>query len=405
MIPAAVVASFDARQWSATTVMTWNGNNVTLPTFAAGEGFYFDPLDHLNGRCSGTEAFVGDVAAAWVASGAAGALTMSIDGDTGRVKLVSSVDDFAIGTGSGNAWWGFDSAGHALVGGAAPFERIAPNPHSLVGTFSGTLNIDPAGAPAAFNVGASRWWQDPITAMRERGVEGDADDVVDADSLEALIAAIGGASVRVGLDSDGHVLIAWRTGIANPGPPVWVSTTYRDRLGFSGLETMQTSGLVDYVVADYRLPGVYVVDDGLREYDVTASTTTSGERMIGGTYSAASYGTRAGATVQFDIAGPVVDTTAHVHWLERCVQYLTVGAPVTVYPRRWTVQRRLSPLDVTAAQDAHDLLYTTLPTYAPGYHGRRRGRITESSTQQHATAWRGESRTWWTVSIDMTDAE
>jgi len=65
------------------------------------------------------------------------------------------------------------------------------------------------------------------------------------------------ATLAVLIHSSGHVIFAWRTGIGNPGPPVWVSTTFRDRLGFSGNETTASSGLVDYLRADYPCPGVY----------------------------------------------------------------------------------------------------------------------------------------------------
>lgn len=405
---ATIMSAFDARPWSATTVLTWDGANVTLPTYARGNGRFEDPLVFLNARASGTEAFVGDVAAGWVASGAAGTMTMDIDPTTGRTRLTSSTVDFTIsGTGVGNTWWGFDSGGHGLVGGVAPFVRVAPSAFSREPTFTGGLVIDPTGAPASFGVGPSRWWQDPITALRERGVAADADAslITAAECLEALIVtASGEASVRVGLDADGHVIFAWRTGIGNPGPPVWVSTTFRDRLGFSGNETTASSGLVDYLRADYPCPGVYVAADGFAEYDLTATTNGTATMLINGAYGAASYGTRAGARVAFDIRGPATGSMLHTHWLERCVRYLPPGAPVTIYPRSGEVRRRL-PLGaygVTVSRVGESLLYTNKPDYAEGYHGRRRGAVSTRSVQQHATGWQGDSRTWWRVELDMT---
>jgi len=405
---ATIMAALDARQWSGVTVLTWDGANVTLPTYSRGNGRFEDPLVFLNARASGTEAFVGDIAAAWTASGAAGTMTMDIDPTTGRVRLTSSLVDFTIGgTGSGNAWWGFASAGHGLVGGAAPFVRVAPSDFSREPTFAGGLVIDPTGAPGSFTVGAARWWQDPITALREREVAADADAglITAAQCLEGLIVtASGEASVRVGLDAEGRVIFAWRTGIGNPGPPVWVSTTFRDRLGFSGNEAMQSSGLVDYLRADYPCPGVYVAVDGFAEYDLTASTTGTATMLLNGAYGSASYGTRAGARVAFDIRGPATGSMLHTHWIERCVRYLPPGAPVTIYPRSGEVRRRLpdGAYGVTAARVGESLLYTQKPTYAQGYDGRRRGKVSTRSVQQHSTGWQGDSRTWWRVELDMT---
>lgn len=403
--PAAVLSAFDANQWSGTTVMTWDGLNVVLPTYAAGEGLFFDLMHFLNSRGSGTDGMVPVLAAAWIASGAAGAMTMGIDSTTGRVYVESSLVDFTIGASTSNAFWGFDSAGHAAVGGVAPFRRVAPSAWQTGPTTTGGLTIDPAGAPAAFTVGAARYWQDPITALRQRG-SADADDDNATNNLEALINTVSGeASVRVGMTATGRVYMAWLVSIGHPGPPTWVSASFRAQLGFSGLETTQSSGSVRYVVGDYLPHGVIVFPDGVREDDLTASTTGSAHLLMSGAYGAASYGTRKGRRFAFDIRGPVVDTTQHLQWIERVVQYLTPGAEVSVYPVWGRPQRRLSPLDVTVSQPAHDLLYTTAPSYAPGYHGRYRGRVATAMSQEHATQWAGESRTWYRVTVDATAAD
>lgn len=402
---AAIHAGFDAWTWRGATVATWNGNNVTLPSYTIGTGKYGDALDFLSGRASGTEAIIGDIAAGWVASGAGGTLTMAIDPATGRVRLTSSTVDFTIPASSGHnlAWWGFDSAGHGLVGGVAPFVRVAPADFSRSPAFGAGIYIDPAGAPASFSVGQSRWWQDPITAMRERGVvsDADADLSTPAQTLEALIAAIGGASVRVGLDEDGHVLISWLSGIANPGPPTWTSTTFRDRLGFNGTETTRSSGNIRYVVATHPMPGVMVLEDGLDDYNLSTEPLAQATRLRGGSYGVAVSGTVRGVDVAFTIPGPAAGTMLHRHWIERVVPYLYPGAPVTLYPRQGEVRRAMpeGPYGVTSTR-TEGLLYTTRPTWAEGYHGRRRGFAVASAGEQR-TAWQ-QSRAWMAAAVSMT---
>lgn len=407
---AEVRAGLDLWQWSGVTVMTWAGAAVTLPAYAMGAGKVHDPADFLCGRAQGTEAVIGDIAAAWVASGAAGTLTMSVP-STGRIRLVSSLVDFALPASSGHnlRWWGGDPAGHPIVGGVAPYVRDLPYDFLRESAFSPALYVDPAGAPLAFQVGGARWWQDPITAMRERGVVADLDDslVPAAETLEALIiAAAGSASIRVGLDTEGRVVFAWRTGIANPGPPVWVATSFRDRIGFSGSETMASSGLVDYVRGDYPMPGVLVLEDGLDEYDMIAATTGQAVQLMGGAYGAASYGTRAGASVQWTLPGPSAGSMVHTHWLERVCPYLAPGAPVTLYPRQGEVRRRLpdGPFGATFERPAESLLYTSKPTWAAGYHGRRRGYVATTHSQEQRTSWQGESRAWMRCNLTMTMA-
>jgi len=402
---AAIHTGFDAWAWRGTTVLTWNANNVTLPTYALGEGKYDGgALDFLNGRASGTDGVIGDIAAAWVSSGAGGTLTMDIDPATGRVRLTSSAVDFTLPASSGHnlTWWGFDSAGHGLVGGSAPFVRVAPADFSREPAFGAGLYVDPTGAPASFSVGQSRWWQDPITAMRERGVVSDADSALStpAQTLEALIAAVGGASVRVGIDDDGHVVIAWLSGIANPGPPTWVSTTFRDRLGFSGTETTQSSGSIRYVTATHPMPGVLVITDGLTTYDLFTEPLAQSTRLRGGSYGVATAGTVQGVDVTFTIPGPASGTMLHRHWIERVVPMLYDGAPVTLYPRVGEVRRAMpeGSYGVTTSR-TEGLLYTTRPTWAAGYHGRRRGFVRGGGEQR--TAWQ-QSRAWMTAGLTLT---
>ena len=46
----ALIASFDAREWSGVDVLAYDGTDVSIPAYSAGSGVYEDGLYFLNGR-------------------------------------------------------------------------------------------------------------------------------------------------------------------------------------------------------------------------------------------------------------------------------------------------------------------------------------------------------------------
>lgn len=395
--PAWLTTSFNARQWSGVAVFDRGAADTTLPTYSGRDaGRLIDPLDFLHGRGQATaESLPGALAADWTASGAGGAATCGIDSTNHFYVEVSGGGsiDFTIAASANNAVYGLDPAGHGLVGGVAPFRRTAPNPWRLGPILNTSFTIDPTGAPVAFTVGGSSYWQDLPTAIRALGST-DADDRNATNNLQALDVAINGASAKWFVDDTGHVVTAWRTGTM--ASVTWLDTDFRDRLGFSGLEAVATSGVVDYLRADYPLPGSVLLVDGLELHTIGSVTTRQVRDLSGGGVASIATDTHTFRSIAGYIDGPSMGATrdTHRHFIGSKLRpgfasYLDGQLRVSVYPRWGDPRRYLPPMAVTATRPAHSLLYTS---GLDGYRGRVEACLARQAPGEVQIDWESEVR-------------
>ena len=376
--PAALLAAANVRAWSGVAIFKRGaGADVSMPTFSTlGAGVYTDALDLLNGRGVGAaEAWPAFIAAAWTAAGAAGTATIEIDETTGRLAIETSAEDFTITGDASLAALGFDTAGHGLVGGVAPFRRVAPAPFELGALQDLEIEIE-AAAGGVLNVFEDRLHQDVITAMRAQG-SGDADDRAATTSLQYLDASTYGLTVRWTLDEHGHVKIARVT--ASTDALAWLDTDFRDRLGFSGSETETTSGAISILRADHPMPGVIVFPDGL-DADVAGHKEISGAaELVGPGAVGIKVGDRYMTKIEAHVTGPAAARDIAEHYRRRFRPYVPRGALVSLYRMWGDPRRRLRAYEVTATQPAHGLVYTT---EADSYRGRQDGHRAAADTDE-----------------------
>lgn len=368
----AFASQFDARTWDNTLVMTIDGNPVTLPNYGDGEGVFDDALDFLNGRGSRDD----DVAAPpggisgntlyylllnnW--TGVVPALTVGIDAND-RVFIESDAVDFEIVAGTSNSDLGFANTGHALVGGGGPFRQTATS-EWVRGNITGTtLTIDPAGIGAQFSVSVTRA-QSVVTWIRNQN-EGDADEANATGNLEYLIQdALTLYNVRVGITDGGHVYFAWSTGAV--AAVTWNSPTFRNRLGFSGSESLSTVGSVDLLIADYPLPGFWVPTRTLLRLESWHDEETSAVGLTDGDIATNHVARWTGWRVEQYAGGQIASQDDEWHIRDLFWRYAPVGYPLTVYPHWGEQRRQLYPYEVRGSQVAYDSLYTS---------EKRRGRL------------------------------
>jgi hypothetical protein len=236
------------------------------------------------------------------------------------------------------------------------------------GLVEGTLRITPVvGGASPITVDAVRVQSVP-TWLREY-TEADADGVADVGLVfeRVLITATGIASWRVGLDATGHVYIAvlgadWAwSGIA------WQDTAFRDRMGFSGREEIQTVGTVKLLVAEHWMRGVHVARSGL-EYINPGNVEIADALPLGsGVFASNRIGSYRRWNLGFRLTGPADDVDVHQHWLDQFIRYAWPGAPVTLYQHWGDPRRALMSHQVNAEQPAYSTLYTSERN---GYQGR-----------------------------------
>ena len=382
--PAALLAQFDAKAWSGVEIFARDTSTVSLPTYSGlGGGIYADALDFLNGRgVAAAEAWPAYLSTAWAAGGAAGTVTLEIDPTTGHLAIEASATDFEITEDASLAILGFDAAGHDVVGGAAPYRRVAPNPFKL-GEVE-LLEFEITAGPAVINMFDSRYVQDVITAMRAHG-GGDADDRAATSSVQYQDATANGLTVRWGIDQYGHCTIGRAT--SSTDALAWSSTSFRDRLGFSGNEVETTSGPISILRADYPMPGVIVFADGLDSDMPDDDDVGAGAELIGHGAAGLTIGSRRFSKITAHITGPAAARDTHEHYRARFLPYAPPSKPVALYRMWGDPRRRLRAFDVTSTQAAHDLVYTT---GAGGYRGRFDGHRAANDSRSVQIAWDGD---------------
>lgn len=357
----ALIGGIDLRPWSGQEVADFGGGGLavplTIPNWGIGEGLFFDAITALNGR-GRAQGLPASISAGWP-GGAAGTATASWDPSTGTIRIVATDVPIALEASPDNERAGFPAAGMP-----AALVLVAPSlPESDFTTSTG-LVITPTGF-ASYAVLEDTWVDTFTVEMHERG-SGSVEDLAPTTCLEeAAVLGVDG-SMRIGLPDDGHVVIA----SAGLPAPIWLSTSFRDELGFTGNEVPVTTGAVSVLRAARQLRSVALLSEG---WDLERGVFMPGDAAddLAGGIASNNLGRFGRLRVRFPLTGPGHTRNDHLHWLLRARPGR--GEPLSFYPLGPTETRRArDPYDVTASSPAHSLTHTTA---RQGYGGRFPARL------------------------------
>ena len=385
---ACLMSDFDAREWSGVNVFDRGGDSVTLPTFdpAGLTGIYPDVLSFLNGRGRApTVNMTGLTPAAWVVS--------LSNADRVTVTNTSGVAFTVAPKFAGFHAFGFtETVSSVTVGGTEVATANADWTRGLIfrGTLAGhDLRVEPD-VGADLDIIGRAYTASSVVEMIRAYSTADADggwsaeEVLEDIDNEAADSGSGAQRITWGLTDDGHVFSSWTTA-GSIDPVTWVSATFRDRLGFSGLESPVTNDGRVLLVADYPCPGVFVTVEPLTlpplDSPVEDSSTLA---LSGGGYTSTLWRRARRWDVGFYVDGPASATPQVRHYVDRVLPYLSRGRPLTVYPEWGDPRRRLDPMSVTASVPAYSLLHTS---QAQGERGRIVGAVAESNAPARGIEW------------------
>ena len=370
-----LLTAFDARSWSGVEVIDRAGSAVTMPTYSGvGDGLYPDAMALLNGWAAAQTQTLNKLANnGW--TGGASNITAGIDEDD-RVYVESSAVDLTLGV---SALLGF--SGSEPSTGAGPYRVTASYDFTRGTVYLGAtgLKITPVGGGAAYSVpGYPCIYQDIRTFVIGR--DGGPDANYDDDSLENQDNDGAGIdTIRWGLDADGHVYTTY------PGvwTLTWSSTTFRDRLGFSGSEvTTVLSGTTVTLTADYPCPGVLVPTRPLEDIRPAELRASKGSSDTSGRVARMSTMDAHQWELAFYVDGPADTTDLSQHYLRRWRPYS--DDLVTLYQEWGDSRRRRDPLDVTVTQPAYNDDYTS---ERDGYRGRILCRLVGDAPARQVLSW------------------
>ena len=347
----ALLSSFNARTWSGVNVYDRGSNNITLPTFAIGEGIYEDGISFLNGRGSDGGFSTGDLIQAGSAFGTNWAVTIN----TFDKVVISCDDSFKIRFKSGSDDLGVGSSSF----GAASTSFTCPNDWtrgSNIKTASYEV-VDSSDANSfTFNISSGLNSQDIVVAIRERGTTNDIDDVNSTNCLEALdITANSNDYIKWYINDQGHVECMYYNTVADID---WVSTTFRDRLGFSGSES-PSGTIIKTITADHPLPGSLFPSRPYQRHHLQTDTITQARRKIGGGYTSNFVGSYIQSILDFDLDALLDEKDLYRHFTNNFVGYIPSGERINFYQGWGDSRRALITSDIDVSQPAYDLLYTS----------------------------------------------
>lgn len=398
----------DMREWSSTQVMTVSATPITL---TAQTTVHEDMLHFLMGYGSRSAATAQSLpallAAGWTASvGAAGTMTAGIDSND-KVYLEAATDgggpaiDWALTASTGLSQLGFTSATYGLIGGAAPFRRTAESNWTRGNLTNISITIDPTGAPASWS-NVAIGLQNAVAWLRSDD-EGDADDQNTSGTLEyALQQGLVLHRIRCGIttegtDDGGTTIKAGRVFIVLYGgaaAPTWDSTTFRDRLGFSGSEALRTVGGQTWLIADYPCPGVWVPPYAPSRVTSWTDEETATLDLRSGGMSANHIARKTGWNVRCYAHGELSTDDHEWHLRDHLWKYAPKGYPLTLCFDNGDTRRQLAPQQVTSSQAGYTKLYTSQV---------RRGRIRglRDGTDATRRAFEYDSDRYFRTAVDV----
>jgi hypothetical protein len=351
----ALITSFDARQWSGVTVFEQDGNSITLPTFAAGAGVYEDALFFLNGRSSLSS--LTEMVSSLATFGSD--WQVSINGDD-LLEISNASTAFSIAPiGDDVFGWGTQTA--SIVGGrlVVTAELDWMRGIYLGGRFTLTSGGGSFTAPFVSDA-AKAPRQDIMTLLRNRGVTSDADELYSTTCLEALHEAAQSSNYSTFfwlINDDGHVEAHYPTSY---GAITWSSTSFRDRLGFSGSEVADHPFTgYDRITADRPLPGALFPSRPYQAHFYSTETESTARRLLGGGYVSNFLGSYVTSNLTFDVDALLDQKDLYRHFTEGFLPYCGEGERVNFYQGWGDSRRSLRSGLVSINQPAYDLLYTS----------------------------------------------
>lgn len=392
----AITTEVDATEWAGVTLFTVGLNSAVAPSDWT---TFRDVIDLLNGRgCGqvfyGAGAYVADLATdASTATGTT--VTADINRDDRIVLTFTGATAVTLAAGAGNAAWGFDPAGQAaaLVGGnyvltaVSDWQRGNVQNQQLSLTRGASSGLAPADAYRTHTL---------VLALRQWG-SADLDDTAPTSNVQHLDS---GASW--GVDADGHVWRAWDVGLS--AAPTWVSTTFRDALGFTGQEASTSDGDLRILTATYPCRWLLTPsrpwEAVLRARDSAGSAVRASDR---GAYSVTwSQWDRLDVTGYID--GPADRIDRQDHWLRDVWPYMPPGGLVTLY-QDWGDGRRGRRTADTGPQASGGLTlpYSTLYTsQRDGEYGRWLCRLDVEASRLGRVQWAGRMQRRSEVQMSLT---
>tara|TARA_Y100000592_G_scaffold9199_2_gene12874 strand:+ start:17781 stop:19004 length:1224 start_codon:yes stop_codon:yes gene_type:complete len=245
-------------------------------------------------------------------------------------------------------------SGSATIGNPLlSFKVSAPQEWTRGEVISFSYIIEEVGSGSgSFNFNFIGGAQDLTVLCRLRG-NSDLDD--NPDCLEALDIAKNNGDIRYYVNNSGKVTIS-SIGLSNV---TWNNSDFRNRLGFTGEESVSTINGYSVLVASNFCPGVLVTSRPYQSSYIDVSNQSEARRKIGGGYTSNYIGTYLTTVLNFDLDARLDLIDLYRHFTNNFISYISKGERINFYQVLGDSRRALISAYSNISQPPHNLLYTS----------------------------------------------
>ena len=364
----ALLTAWDMRGLSGNAIFTRGSTTVSLPTYSTGEGVYEDVLFFLNNRESnsiiqGSGQLMGNAT-----FGGASSWSITID-ENDKINIKADADFEVTSTGSSDPLgFGSSTVGAVLVG--SEYVATAPNDwtRGMIALDNVTYRIDETVGSGTFNFPQDKPDVQDVTVFL-RSSTSDADDF----SLSSLTSidntAMSENAISWTITDTGFTQCFYPT---SAGDITWSSTTLRDLLGFTGLESPVVDGSFKRLTSTYKNSGVLIPSRPYQSHHLRVENISQSRRKIGGGYVSNFIGSYVIGSLAFDLDALLDESDDYRHFTERFLPLVGPGERINFYQGWGDSRRALRTAQVVGTQKAFDLLFTSEDN---GDQGRVRGSL------------------------------
>ena len=363
-----LMSDFDARNFTS-TLYTRAGSNVALN--ASGQVVFDDPVYFLNGRGQASNKSL----KYYLEADKGGTWTISINSSDRIVWAKDTSQTMTIDAYLGGDMWGLQNDTINMSGTSVVFPNdfdrgnliFWASGNSLYGklTYSGASTVSPSIYPT-YPVA-----QDMISLLSVRS--GD-----NAYCLQSAEEALFGDYVQWVLRDDGRVMqVVNYTGNANLINFSWVDTAFRDRLGFSGLESWYSLYGRRVMIADNVMPGILAPSRPIEDHHLAFDRVSDIRRKGDGSYGANFKGNFVKSSLRFYLDGIADVQDDYKRFAFELGDYFYIGAKINFIQEVGESRLALRTAQINASAPAYSLTHTS---ESNGMHGVITGTITQISS-------------------------
>ena len=363
----------DVRDLSATKIFTRGSTAVNMPTFATGEGVYEDAVFLLNARESANNNAAGGQLLASKTFGGSWVVTINAND---RVTITSDVEFTIVKTGTDDPL-GFGSAVVSSVASGSDYAATATNDwtRGALDLTNTTYGIEQVGGSSSFTFPDVKLKVQDVTVFIRSRAASDADDF-SLKSIEQIDQeAMSSDNIVWSVTDDGRALCHY---LSSLGDITWNDDTMRARLGFEGDETPTTSGGFSTLISTHKIEGVLIPSRPYQAHHLRVTNQSQARRLIGGGYVSNHIGSYITSVLRFDLDALLDAENDYKHFTNRWLPLASMGERVNFYQGWGDSRRSLRAAQISASQEAYDLLYTSEDD---GEYGRVRGSMITSELE------------------------